>query len=342
MPFATPRQRAAQTNMRNIVIIHAGAIGDLVLALPALGAVRAAWPGARVTLLARPERAALARLAGLVDAVADLETSGLWRLMGERSAPGPLPAPLEGADLVVDFLSQGALASHLAGRRVATVHPMPPEGWTESAAAWYLRQVCGALALPQAPTEPEVAIRREALDLARRDLAARGLAGRFAAIHPGSGSPRKNWPLERFAEVAGRLRAGPPHPTLSHKGRGEKRLPLAVLWIAGPAERERGRPPPAATGDAVLAEPPLETLAAVLAAADVYIGNDSGITHLAAAVRGPGGRRTPTVAIFGPTDPRVWAPRGPHVRVVGSAGGEIDGVSAARVWHAVRQAVTAA
>lgn len=62
----------------------------------------------------------------------------------------------------------------------------------------------------------------------------------------------------------------------------------------------------------------LYLLACWLARARLYIGNDSGITHLAAAVG------TPVLALFGPTDPAVWAPRGPHVRVVRWAGGALQ------------------
>jgi ADP-heptose:LPS heptosyltransferase len=105
----------------------------------------------------------------------------------------------------------------------------------------------------------------------------------FAVIHPFSGSPRKNWPIEKFRELAAIL---------------EQSMP--VYWCAGPED------------------PPLENairlddlydLACWLARARIYFGNDSGITHLAAAVG------TPVVAIFGPTDPAVWAPRGENVRV---------------------------
>jgi hypothetical protein len=105
----------------------------------------------------------------------------------------------------------------------------------------------------------------------------------YAVIQPFSGSPRKNWPLENFRGLAARL---------------ERVLP--VRWCAGPDD------------------PPLENavrisdlyeLACFLAGARLYIGNDSGITHLAAAAG------TPTVAIFVSTDPAIWAPRGTHVRV---------------------------
>jgi ADP-heptose:LPS heptosyltransferase len=111
----------------------------------------------------------------------------------------------------------------------------------------------------------------------------------FAVIHPFSGSTRKNWPLTRFQHLAGTLSA---------------RLPVA--WCAGPEEVLEG---------AVRFED-LRELACWLAAARLYVGNDSGITHLAAAVG------TPVVALFGASDPRVWAPRGERVRVVAGEGME--------------------
>ncbi|MEO8029129.1 MAG: glycosyltransferase family 9 protein, partial [Bryobacteraceae bacterium] len=105
--------------------------------------------------------------------------------------------------------------------------------------------------------------------------------GSYIVIHPFSGSPRKNWPLARFHELEGML-------------------PLPVRWTAGPEDPLAG----ARRFDDLI------NLARFLGSATLYVGNDSGITHLAAAVG------TPTVAIFGPTDPAVWAPRGNHVRIV--------------------------
>lgn len=108
-----------------------------------------------------------------------------------------------------------------------------------------------------------------------------------AVIHPGSGGERKNWPMESFIHVA-------------------EALGQHVVWLAGPAE-ERIAFPPGVTPHYV---DNLVDVARLLTGARLYIGNDSGITHLAAAVG------TPTVAIFGPTDPKVWAPRGRRVEVV--------------------------
>jgi heptosyltransferase III len=105
----------------------------------------------------------------------------------------------------------------------------------------------------------------------------------FAVIHPFSGNSRKNWPLENFHELARQLEAEMP-----------------VRWCAG-------REDPPLEGAARFDD--LYELARWLARARLYVGNDSGITHLAAAVG------TPVLALFGPTDPAVWAPRGEHVQV---------------------------
>lgn len=115
----------------------------------------------------------------------------------------------------------------------------------------------------------------------------------FAAIHPFSGSARKNWPIDRFRELAARLA-------------------LPVRWCAGPED---------AMEDAERFEN-LSDLACWLASARAYIGNDSGITHLAAAVG------TPVVAIFGPTDPAVWAPRGKDISLVA---GRLEDITVERV-----------
>jgi len=110
------------------------------------------------------------------------------------------------------------------------------------------------------------------------------------AIHPGSGSARKNWPFERFLSVADQLRA---------KGR-------KIVWIAGPAEKGLVFP----ETDYLFANQPLLALARLLCRCELFIGNDGGITHLAAAL----GCRT--IALFGPSDPIVWAPRGNKVTIV--------------------------
>lgn len=120
---------------------------------------------------------------------------------------------------------------------------------------------------------------------------------RFAAIHPFSGSARKNWPLERYRAL---------------------RLDLPVEFTAGPEEK---------LGEARRFDD-LAELARWLASARVYIGNDSGISHLAAALG------TPTVALFGPTRPEVWAPRGPQVKILAKS--DLEAIEVDAVEQAVR------
>lgn len=127
--------------------------------------------------------------------------------------------------------------------------------------------------------------------------------GNFAVIHPFAGSPKKRWPLERFCELARRLA---PH--------------MPIEWCAGPLDELPG----------AHRFENLYEMACWLARARIYIGNDSGPTHLAAAVGAP------VVALFGPSDPAVWAPRGPHVAV--AAAPSMEGISVDQVERLVRVA----
>jgi len=122
-------------------------------------------------------------------------------------------------------------------------------------------------------------------------------------IHPFSGSPRKNWPLEYFRELAAHL-------------------PLPVEWCCSPEEHLPG---------AHQFESLLE-LAAWIAGARFYIGNDSGISHLAATTG------TPSLVLFGPTDPAIWAPRGHHVQVLRAPSGHLEGLTPAAVRRAIEHA----
>ena len=123
--------------------------------------------------------------------------------------------------------------------------------------------------------------------------------GPWLAVAPGSGQPRKNWPLAHYYEVSRAL---------------GWEYGLKVVWLAGPGEEAMLPYLEAlaqAQGQLLLAHRPLARVARVLSRCRLYIGNDSGLTHLAAAVGEP-----EVLALFGPTDPRVWAPLGPRVRTL--------------------------
>jgi ADP-heptose:LPS heptosyltransferase len=127
------------------------------------------------------------------------------------------------------------------------------------------------------------------------------------ALHPGSGGAQKCWPRARYAELAERL-----------LGRG-----YGVLILLGPAEAPCSAGWQAFAGRwsaaVCAANLDLPLVAALLRRCAAYVGNDSGVTHLAAALG------VPTLAIFGPTDPGRWAPLGPRVRVLRDPAWPADG-----------------
>jgi hypothetical protein len=246
------------------LVIRPGAIGDFIVSLPAIECLRSDY----LEVWASSANVPLVRFA---DRVRSIASTGL-DLLGVAEPPAGLLADLRGFDSIVSWYgaNRPEFRALVAGLNLPCVFfsALPPEGPGLHATDFYLDQV--RVLAPGAPAGlPRIAC-------------AAAPAG-FAAIHPFSGSARKNWPLEKFRQVARGL---------------ERSMP--VRWCAGADD------PPLAGAVRI---DDLYELALWLASAHLYIGNDSGITHLAAAVG------TPVLALFGPTDPRVWAPRGPHVRV---------------------------
>ena len=123
----------------------------------------------------------------------------------------------------------------------------------------------------------------------------------FIAIHPFSGSPKKNWPLDQFDALA-------------------QALSQPVEWCAT-TEQDLGPRTPALIDD------DLSKVARWLASAKLYIGNDSGITHLAAAVG------TPVLALFQASDPHLWAPRGPNIKILEAATVQSAAAAARHLFH---------
>ena len=299
------------------MLIHAGALGDFVLALRVVAVLRRAG-AARVTVLGRPTIAALAVGRAGVDAAIDIDTGGFHMLTvpaGDISSW--VRECLAGVDLAVNMLPGGMQAARLraAGvKRIIDLDPRPIPGDARHITDQWLAHLAGQ--------GMDTAVGPSRLTMTPVDLSdartqwQRLLGASYSppvVIHPGSGGRHKCWPLDRFVALARRVRGG---------GR-------AVAFLFGHVEVERMS---RADLDALRLEfpcvedQPLERAAALLAMANPFIGNDSGVAHLAAAVG------TPSVAVFGPTDARVWSPLGPRVRVVTSPNGDwptVDDVHAA-------------
>lgn len=281
-----------------ILVLRGGAIGDFVMTLPALGALRARWPGGYIELLGYPHIAALAAAGGLVDRVISLDRASVARLfVPEEPLPAEVADHVRSFDVIVSYLydPDEAVSRSLARAGAREVIVGSPRVTSENAALHLMRPLGSLAIFPEGEPYPRLELPPEAAAAGRARLGAPG--ERIVAVHPGSGSPRKNWPLERFVELAGRLAADGWSPR----------------FIVGEADAEIERGLASVPGVRLLPRSDLVGLAAMLAACRGYAGNDSGVTHVAAAVG------IPVVALFGPSDPNLWASRAPRVRVVRAA-----------------------
>jgi lipopolysaccharide heptosyltransferase III len=269
------------------LLIRPGGIGDFVLSLPALECLQ----GAYTEVWAASQNLPLVRFA---DRTASIASSGLDMLgLPDVTVPEGLLERLRSFDSIVSWYGSNRTEFREAVRQLGLpfrfLAPLPGEGGGRHAVDFYMDQA-RTLTGREIEAVPH-------LECPRSDEG-------FVVIQPFSGSPKKNWPLELYRQLAGRL---------------EPRWP--VRWCAGPSEPLE---------DAVRIED-LYDLTCWLARARLYIGNDSGITHLAAAAG------TPVVALFGPTDPAIWAPRGAAVRIVATStpGQPMDRLDVEQVTAAV-------
>ncbi len=287
--------------MNKILVIRGGALGDFILTLPALRLLRDAFPSSQIEVLGYQQIIALATMSGYANASRSIEYGPLSSFFAREGELAPGLIDYFGSfQQVISYLfdPDEIFARNLrrAGVRNLIVGS-PKIGGHEHAA----RQLARPL---------------ESLDLYLEDSAARitpneprKVAPNLLAIHPGSGSEKKNWPLERFIELGRSLCAADPQ--------------RRILLVGGEADEERlPRLAEALPNEKVeLARNlPLPLLAGRLQNCGSFLGHDSGISHLAAAVG------TPSLLLFGPTDPAIWAPANPQVRVFRARGGMMDGI----------------
>ena len=240
-----------------LLAIRPGGIGDCILSFPAIESLRTRCDSLEVWL---PR--SVAPLVHFADGVRPIPDTGL-DLVGIPGIDPPRNL-FDNFDQIVTWYGSNREEFRQATEHLnIEFHPaLPPQDSPVHAVDFFCHQ------LDTPPQDPRIKIQAE-----KRD---------FIAIHPSSGSPRKNWPLENFQALSQRLKN--------------------VEWCASP-EPEQTLPNAFTTDN-------LSELAHWLAEARLYIGNDSGITHLAAAVG------TPVIAIFQTSNPGLWAPRGPHVQIL--------------------------
>lgn len=298
------------------LILRGGAIGDFIATLPAIQALRDQWPDAYIEVLGYPHIANLALAAGLVDHVDSLDRAEAARFFSRIPEFSDRQREhIRSFDLVISYLhDRDGLVRHnilsLGAKQVIYGSPLVEEGH----AVDHLLKPLETLAIYAAGSRPKLELSEPLRGQGRAWLVAHGAEKEPVALHPGSGSPKKNWPAERFAELAGRLAAA-------------GRSPVFILGEADAAEGEllRAKQP----GVPVLSDASLVEVASVLSACRGYVGNDSGITHLAAALG------LPVVALFGPSDAARWAPRGERARTLEAPGGDLSKIAVENVLEAL-------
>jgi lipopolysaccharide heptosyltransferase I len=280
---------------RSILVVRLGALGDLVHALPAVAALRAAWPDARIDWLVDGRYAALLAMVPIIDraivvggatgastlsvlralrrgrydAAIDLQgllkSAAFARFSGARDTIGFATAQLRerAASLLYTTRVRADDRGHVIRKNLSLVRAL---GIAADA------MTC-PLVVPPTPKLAEV-----------RTLLGAGDAGAFAVINPGAGWPNKQWPADRYGAVA------------AHLGRRHG-LPSLVAW--GPGELERAERVAVASEGAARVAPAtsLADLVALARAAALFVAGDTGPLQLAAAVG------TPVVGVFGPTNP---------------------------------------
>lgn len=289
-----------------ILVIRGGAIGDFILTLPVFAALRRAFPSAHITVLGYPWIAGLALAGRLVDEVQALEGRD-YALFFSPKVGADLPAEpaafFAGFDLIVSYLFDPDRTFETNVHRVSQAQffagsHRPGTGLGRHATEVFLEPL-QALAIFDADPVPRLRLPRSSAGVKLRGNGQHPPAGTgWLGAHPGSGSERKNWPEERWARLLAELSRHTPESLLLVGGEAEQdRLSrLAPHW---PADRLR-----------IARNEPLVQLATRLAGCTAFLGHDSGITHLAAALG------VPVLAMWGETDPAIWSPRGSGARLL--------------------------
>jgi heptosyltransferase-3 len=310
--------------MNRILVIRGGAIGDFILTLPALKALRDTYPDAHIEILGYKHIAALAENRFYAQAVRSIEYGPLSRFFATNSKlPAELADYFATFDLIISYLydPDGIFESNLrrCGAKNLLCGPAKIVKTSDHAARQLARPI-EELGIRVVDLTEKIFLTEEDRQFGREFLQTPSQP--IIAIHPGSGSKEKNWPLQNWIELFSR-----------EHWHGEKRPSLIV--ISGEADKAEAAELEHTWKDQDIRfakDLPLTHLAGVLEHS-IFIGHDSGISHLAAAAGAN------CILLFGPTDSKVWAPRNENVQVVAAESGRLNDLGTGPVQAALSRSL---
>jgi heptosyltransferase III len=293
--------------LKRILVIRGGAIGDFVLTLPALRALREAYPDAYLEILGYKHIAALAERASYADAVRSIEYGPLSSFFARNAElPRELAAHFSSFDLVLSYLydPDRIFETNLRRAGVENMIIAPAKLANSAHAAEQLARPLEQLGIYVRDFAARLSLSVEDRHLASEFFC--GCAQPIVALHPGSGSEKKNWPLANWIKLGNDFLGG-------ESFAGTLVIVSGEADEAQLAELERMWKTPRVRFAKNL---PLPLLAAILEHA-LFIGHDSGISHVAAAAGAS------CILLFGPTGEDGWAPRNENVRVIKAPDGDL-------------------
>ena len=299
-----------------IAVIRGGALGDGVVTLPAIHSLAMGSDRAHLAVIGSPH---LQRLASPDLFIDQTSSACTWLFDGTENvvAGSPSGRLLATANLVLAYSTHGddsALVRKLVCLCPGTVVLWDPRSVTED--CHIVDHLLKPLERANLPTPNRVpCIQATKTELARgRAMLSTREDERLILLHPGSGGSEKRWPLHSFYELARQLTG----------------IGVRCAFVCGPVEFDSSPAMLSPPDVPLVRQERLSELIGLTAAADLFVGNDSGPAHVAAAVG------TPTIALFGPTNPVVWRPRAAHCQIISAPDGKLDALEVTDVFLAVK------
>ena len=302
-------------------MIRGAAIGDFILTLPAIKVLRDAHPAAHIEVLGYKHIALLAKNKFYADRIRSLESGTLSRFFAkDADLPDDLANYFADFDLIVSYLYDPNLIFEMNLQRSGSKRVIsgPAKIDNSAHAARQLARPIEELGLTVSDFAPKVFPSKA--DRLRADEFLAGLTPPIVALHPGSGSEKKNWPIQNWIELGNYV---------------QENLAGSLVIVSGEAEQsqaERLRITFASSRRRLANLMSLPNLAAVLERT-IFVGHDSGISHLAAATGAK------SILLFGPTNPAVWAPLNENARVIRAPNGDPSRLDGEAVRHRLDQAL---